>query len=191
MSIKILAGQLRGAVLAVPDSARPTLLRFRQSLFDILVSIEKNPEVFFKNKVVLDCFAGSGALGIESLSRGAAFSYFVDISQKAVSAIYENVKKLAIENRSKIIKTDILKIRPPQEKITCDIVFIDPPYGKVSIRKTLQRLAKTDWIDENSLIVTEEDTIKAENLSDLTEIIIERNLGKSTFKIMKAKINLL
>lgn len=190
MSTKILSGQLKGSVLVVPDSARPTLLRFRQSLFDMLVSIKKNPKDFFENKVILDCFAGSGALGIESLSRGASFAYFADISQKAIDAIYKNIQRLSLENRSKIIKTDILKIRKPQEHAACDVVFIDPPYGKVSIKKTLQHLLKTGWIDKNSLIVTEEDLSKAEDLSDITEIIIERNSGKSLFKIIKLKVDL-
>ena len=190
MSTKILSGQLKGSVLVVPDSARPTLLRFRQSLFDMLVSIDKNPKDFFKNKVILDCFAGSGALGIESLSRGASFAYFVDVSQKAIDAIYKNVQKLSLENCSKIIKTDILKIRKSHEQTTCDIMFVDPPYGKVSIKKTLQHLIKTGWVGPNSLIITEEDASKVENISDITEIIIERNLGKSIFKITKLKIGL-
>lgn len=190
MSTKVLSGQLKGSVLVVPESARPTLLRFRQSLFDMLVSMVQNPKDFFKNKVILDCFAGSGALGIESLSRGASFAYFVDMSQKAIDAIYKNTKKLSLEDRCKIIKTDILKIRKSREHAACDIVFIDPPYGKVSIKKTLQHLIKTNWIDENSLIVIEEDASKAENLSNITNVIIERNLGESVFKIKKLKIGL-
>ena len=189
MSIRILSGQLKGFILTVPDSARPTLLRFRQSLFDVLVGTDRNPKDFFKNKVILDCFAGSGALGIESLSRGASFAYFVDISQKAISSIYENIKKLDLEDRSKIIKTDILKIRKSNEPVTCDITFIDPPYGKVSIKSTLQHLSTTSWIDKNSLIVTEEDILKYENLSDTTELITERKWGKSIFRIMKLKAN--
>ncbi|MCR4624271.1 MAG: RsmD family RNA methyltransferase [Alphaproteobacteria bacterium] len=190
MSIKILAGELRGGVLFVPGSARPTLFRFRQSLFDMMMSMLPNPKVFFKDKVILDCFAGSGALGIESLSRGASFAYFVDISQEAIDAIYKNIQKLSLKDRSKIIKIDILKIRRPQKRAACNIVFIDPPYGKVSIKKTLQHLFRTGWIDENSLIVTEEDLSRTENLSDITEIIIERNLGKSLFKIIKLKVGL-
>ncbi|MBO7537292.1 MAG: RsmD family RNA methyltransferase [Alphaproteobacteria bacterium] len=190
MSTKILSGQLKGSVLVVPDSARPTLLRFRQSLFDMMVSMVPNSKVFFKDKVILDCFAGSGALGIESLSRGASFAYFVDISQEAIDVIYKNIQKLSLKDRCKIIKIDILKIRKFQERTACDIAFIDPPYGKVSIKKTLQHLFKTGWINENSLIVTEEDLSKTEDLSDITEIIIERNLGKSLFKIIRLKVGL-
>ena len=205
MSVRVLSGQFKGSVLSVPSSARPTLIRSRQSLFDILASSNSkgffeekfenkrkfslkscaSPKDFFANKVVLDCFAGSGALGIEALSRGASFAYFTDISQEAVSVIYENIKKLKLEKRSRIIKTDILKIRKLNGSAVCDIVFVDPPYGKVSVKKTLQRLLMTEWIDENSLIVTEEDISKTENLSETTSTLVEKKSGKSLFRIMK------
>ncbi len=190
MPTKILAGQLKGSILSVPDSARPTLLRSRQSLFDILTGvalISDNPRDSFKDKVILDCFAGSGALGIEALSRGASFAYFIDISQKAINTISENIQKLRLENRSKIIKTNILNIRKSNKNTACNIIFVDPPYGKVSIKKTLQHLSKTEWINESSLIVTEEDSQKREDLSDITHPIIEREKGKSLFRIIKLK----
>ena len=205
MSVRVLSGQFKGSILSVPSSARPTLIRSRQSLFDILASSNSrdffedkfenkrnfslkscaDPKDFFVNKVVLDCFAGSGALGIEALSRGASFAYFTDISQEAISAIYENIGKLKLEERCRIINTDILKIRKLNGSAVCDIVFVDPPYGKVSVKKTLQRLLMTEWIDENSLIVTEEDISKTENLSETTSTLVEKKSGKSLFKIMK------
>ena len=114
MSIRILSGQFRGSLLVVPASARPTLVRSRQSLFDILSGFALNSESlgnFFENKVVLDCFAGSGALGIEAMSRGASFAYFIDISQIAVNSIYENIRKLNLQNHCRILKTDVLKIK--------------------------------------------------------------------------------
>ena len=105
MSTKIIAGRYKGSVIDVPDSARPTLSRSRQALFDVIsnLSDDENPQNFFQNKVVLDCFAGSGALGIEALSRGALFSYFIDASQKAISVIYKNIEKLNLKNSSKIL----------------------------------------------------------------------------------------
>ena len=189
MSVKILSGHLKGSTLVVPDSARPTLLRSRQSLFDILVGIGLNSQSsqnFFENKVVLDCFAGSGALGIEALSRGASFSYFVDISQSAIETLHINIKKLKLENCCRILKTDILKIRKFKNIHKCNLVFIDPPYGKVSIKKTINRLYNTCWIDEHSWIVTEEGSY-IEDLSDFTETIAQRNLGNSFFRILNLK----
>lgn len=189
MSVKILSGHLKGSTLIVPDSARPTLLRSRQSLFDVLTGIglsSENSQKFFENKIVLDCFAGSGALGIEALSRGANFSYFVDISRNAVNILHMNIKKLKLENCSRIFKTDILKIRKCKNIRKSDLVFIDPPYGKVSIKKTINHLYNTAWIDKGAWIVTEEG-VSVEDLSDLTETIEEKDFGNSFFRIMRLK----
>jgi len=188
MSIKIISGQLKGSVLVVPEPARPTLLRSRQSLFDILVSTgdsSSDPQHFFENKIILDCFAGSGALGIEALSRGAQFAYFVDISQKSIDAIYKNIQKLKLENQSKIIKTDIFKIKRNAQP--SDVIFVDPPYGKVSIAKTIKCLNEKGWIKEDTLIVIEEDISNFEDLSSLVNISVERKLGHSLFRIAKLK----
>ena len=188
MSIKIISGQLKGSVLVVPEPARPTLLRSRQSLFDILVSTgdsSSDPQHFFENKIILDCFAGSGALGIEALSRGAQFAYFVDISQKSIDAIYKNIQKLKLENQSKIIKTDIFKIKRNAQP--SDVIFVDPPYCKVSIAKTIKCLNEKGWIKEDTLIVIEEDISNFEDLSSLMNISVERKLGHSLFRIAKLK----
>ena len=190
MSIKIISGCLKGSVLAVPESARPTLLRSRQSLFDILVSTggsSSDPQRFFENKVVLDCFAGSGALGIEALSRGAQFAYFVDISQKSIDVIYKNIKKLRLEYQCKIIKTDIFKIKKLKNERKSDVIFVDPPYGKVSIAKTIKSLCEKGWVKENTLIVIEEDISNFEDLSSLMNISVERKLGHSLFRIATIK----
>ena len=193
MSVRVLAGQFKGSSLAVPSSARPTLVRCRQSLFDILTGFalsSQSSRNFFENKVVLDCFAGSGALGIEAMSRGASFAYFVDISQVAISSIYENVQKLNLKNQCKILKTDILKIKKFNGNNQCDIVFMDPPYGKVTKKKTIEQLHIKNWINKNSLIIIEEDFSNTEDLSSLTNSLIERKLGSSLFRITSLKEDL-
>ncbi len=193
MSIRILSGQFRGSLLVVPASARPTLVRSRQSLFDILSGFALNSESlgnFFENKVVLDCFAGSGALGIEAMSRGASFAYFIDISQIAVNSIYENIRKLNLQNHCRILKTDVLKIKKFNGDNQCDIVFMDPPYGRISIKKTIKLLHIKNWINKNSLIITEEDFSHTEDLSSLTNSLIERKIGNSFFRIISLKENL-
>lgn len=190
MSIQILSGLFRKTRLVVPSSARPTLIRFRQSLFDILSGFalsSENSGNFFKDKIVLDCFAGSGALGIESISRGASFAYFVDISQVAINSIYENVQKLNLKNRCRILKTDILKIKKFNGDNRCDIVFMDPPYGMVSIKETIKQLYKRNWISKSSFIITEEDFSHTEDLSSITNSLVERKLGNSLFRIINLK----
>ena len=193
MSIRILSGQFRGSLLVVPSPARPTSIRSRQSLFDILSGAalsSKSLGNFFENKVVLDCFAGSGALGIEAMSRGASFAYFIDISQIAINSIYENVHKLNLQDHCRILKTNVLKIKKFNGDNQCDIVFMDPPYGKVSIKKTIKSLYIKNWINKSSLIITEEDFLHTEDLSSLTNSLIERKIGNSFFRIISLKKNL-
>lgn len=188
MSVKIISGRFRGSVLIVPEFARPTLLRSRQSLFDMLITMDTSiyaPQRFFENKTVLDCFAGSGALGIEALSRGAEFAYFIDMSQKAINAVYRNIQKLKIEDQCKVIRGDIFKIKKNLQP--SDVIFIDPPYGKISIAKTIKCLYEKNWIKKETLIVIEEDISHIEDLSSLINTLVERKLGHSFFRIATFK----
>ena len=190
MKIKIIAGRYKGHRINTPDIARPTLSRHRQSLFDILESLVLDPksESFFDNKVVLDCFSGSGALGIESLSRGAKHACFVDNNKNAISILRSNISKLNAENFSTIIFSDINKIKKCIEH-EHDIVFLDPPYdnAKVLIMKTIKHLFKSNWISEKSILVVE--TPKASGLfireADDFNILSTKTIGNSLFTIVK------
>lgn len=178
MSIRIIAGTYRGCCIDAPASARPTLSRFRQALFDALESIHTN---FFQDAVVLDCFAGSGALGIEAISRGAKFAYFVDKDREAFSVIKKNITKLRISDMCKVVHCDIINFR--NQKSNCaDVVFVDPPYGEVSIERTVRHLINSGWITENSYIITEEQTRQVESLSFL-ELVKEKTMGISLFRV--------
>lgn len=187
MSIKIISGKLKGSKIEVPGSARPTLQRSRQSLFDTLESLSRNHGHFFENKTILDCFAGSGALGIEALSRGAKFAYFIDASSDAINIIHENIKKFQLQNFSTVMKADVLRVKNPNKNNPCDLVFIDPPYGKVSIKKTIDHLCSEKWIDSNTLIITEEDTKYSETLDDNLQYITKRIVGRAMFRIVTIK----
>ena len=188
MSIRISAGKYRGAVIASPYSARPTLSRARQSLFDILesLSLDGHSGGFFEGKKVFDCFAGSGALGIESLSRGATFAFFAEIDKKAVDILYKNIKSLKIENYCRVMKGDVscLKLSNKYKPELCDIVFLDPPYGKVSIVKTIKYLQSVGWINSDSLLITEEDKRHTEDFSGYN-CLKEKEMGDSVFKLLK------
>lgn len=189
MAVKIISGKFKGLKINVPSSARPTLQRSRQSLFDILESL--HPSVshghFFEGKIILDCFAGSGALGIEALSRGAKFGYFIDASAEAIRVIHENTEKLSLKNSCKIMKADVLRAKNPDKTQPCGMVFIDPPYGKVSINKTIDRLLSEKWIDKNSLIVIENSIKQPEAFDENLETILQRTLGISVFSLVKLK----
>lgn len=178
MSVRIIAGKYKGRTIEVPSSARPTLARFRQTLFDVLESFQND---FFQNAVVMDCFAGTGALGIEALSRGAQHVFFIDKDRSAVATLRANIEKLHIAENVTVICEDIMKIRNPKQQ-KCNVVFLDPPYGKVSIAKTVERLTQTDWLAENAFLITEEDKNNAEDLSFL-HLIASKQLGISLFRV--------
>lgn len=178
MSIRIIAGAYKGHCIDAPASARPTLSRFRQSLFDVLESIDSD---FFHNKIVLDCFAGSGALGLEAISRGADFAYFVDKDKEAFNVIKNNIEKLHVSKVCKVICCDIAKIRNC-ENVCANIAFVDPPYGKVSIEKTVKYLINTGWMSQNSYIITEEHADHVEPLPFL-KLIKTKHAGISVFRV--------
>lgn len=156
MSIRIIAGKFKGICIDVPNSARATLSRARQSLFDTLESskIDRDIGEFFKDKVVLDCFAGSGAVGIEALSRGAKHAYFVDINTDTAKMIKANIAKVKAELSSAVICSDILKIKNSGQ--ICDFVFLDPPFhANINIEKVVNHLMKNGWIASHTIVAVE------------------------------------
>lgn len=184
MSVRIIGGKFRGRRINIPDSARPTLIRHRQAIFDILENIEKdNFEHFFDDKVIIDCFAGSGALGIEAVSRGAKHAYLIDQNRQATTLLYENTTTMA--KHFTIIRSDLLKLRN-NFNITCDIAFIDPPYGKISITKIIDYLFKTQWISNETLLVIEEDSKDVSSLANC-DVLTIKNFGNATFRFAKIK----
>lgn len=152
MSVRIISGKFKGLKLEIPKSARPTLSRARQALFDSLYSFDSD---FFTQKTVLDVFAGSGAFGIEALSRGSAFSYFFDADTSAFAVLERNLALLKSPDAFFLRKLDVKKIF--QSRAPVDIIFLDPPYGKFSFDLLLELLYKKNWADRNTFFILEED----------------------------------
>ena len=123
--MRIISGTARGLTLNTleGDSTRPTRDMVREALFSMLLN--KIPDCVF-----LDLFAGSGAIGIEALSRGASFCNFVDINPQAVYIIKENIKKAKFENNSQVYNTDYKKAISKFDSNMFDIIYVDPPYNK-------------------------------------------------------------
>lgn len=188
MSIRIIAGKFKGIRVDIPQSARATLSRARQSLFDILESsrIDDNRNIgeFFKDKVVLDCFAGSGAVGIEALSRGAKHAYFVDIDNNAAKMIKANIAKAKAETSSTIICSDILNIKSNRQK--CDFVFLDPPFhANINIEKVINYLIKEGWIATQTIVAVESPTL-FDTLQGF-RTFISRKIGTISFSVFIAE----
>ncbi len=150
--MRIVAGRHKGRRLAAPPgrTARPTADRVRQALFDILAHTDL---VELEGARVLDAFAGSGALGLEALSRGAAQASFIELHADSLAAIYANVKALGEDGRAKVIRADAA--RPPAAPASCTLVFLDPPYGSGLAVPCLEGLAARGWLADGALVVVE------------------------------------
>ena len=151
--MRVVGGKWRGRALVAPkgSSTRPTTDRNREALFSMLTS-----RLDFEGLRVLDLFAGTGALGLEALSRGAAFTLFVETEAKARAAIRSNIEACAAMGVSKIFRRDATHLGARQGA-PYDLVFADPPYGKGLAEKALAALSAGDWLSAEALVVVEED----------------------------------
>ncbi|MCC9624349.1 16S rRNA (guanine(966)-N(2))-methyltransferase RsmD [Thalassospira sp. MA62] len=158
--MRIVGGTHRGRTLHAPAGrdTRPTLDRVREALFSILSHAARWYDDEFHplyDGIVLDAYAGSGALGLEALSRGADRAVFLDTDRTALSAIDQNVSDLRLGDHAKVQRADATK--PPRTTNPASMVFLDPPYGKDLLDPSITALAKAGWIDDKTLIVAERD----------------------------------
>jgi len=153
--MRIVGGRLRGRALAAPKSQgiRPTADRLRESLFNILAHAYGDP---VSGARVLDLFAGTGAMGLEALSRGAAYALFVDESAGARGIIRENVEMLGLGGQSRLFRRDATRMGPAAPNEPFSLVFCDPPYGKGLAEQALASCAVGGWLTNDALVVVEE-----------------------------------
>jgi 16S rRNA (guanine966-N2)-methyltransferase len=153
--MRIVGGRLRGRALAAPKSLsiRPTADRLRESLFNILAHAFGDP---VSGARVLDLFAGTGALGLEALSRGAAFALFVDDSAEARALLRENVAALGLGGMTRIFRRDAAKLGPAHPLEPFTLAFLDPPYGHGLAERALTASRAGGWLGPDALIVVEE-----------------------------------
>ena len=177
MTIRIIGGELKGRKLATVRGlkTRPTADRVRESIFNILANRIRGARV-------LDLYAGTGAMGIEALSRGAESVLFADDHKAALAALQKNIKTCSLENRSKTIKWDIfsnlniLRSHSP----AFSLVFLDPPYNKNMIAPTLSNLDASLCLQNNSRLAFEHSPLELipENLPAF-KISDRRRYGKT------------
>ncbi|MCZ7641776.1 MAG: 16S rRNA (guanine(966)-N(2))-methyltransferase RsmD [Pseudorhodoplanes sp.] len=155
--MRIVGGRWRGRTLAGPksQSLRPTADRPRETLFNILMHAYGDPVTGAR---VLDLFAGTGALGLEALSRGASFALFVDDGAEARAIIRENVERLGAGGASRIFRRDAARLGDAHPLEPFSLVFCDPPYGKGLAEKALASARAGGWLTDDALIVVEETT---------------------------------
>jgi len=155
--LRIISGAHRGRTIVAPSGAgtRPTADRVRQALFNVLEHAAFAPEL--KGARVIDLFAGSGALGLEALSRGAAFCLFVETDPDARGAIHDNVEALGYFGATRIHRRDAtdLGVKPGADGQPFTLAFLDPPYGKGLGEAALAGLAGGGWLAPGALVVLE------------------------------------
>ncbi|MEQ9694537.1 16S rRNA (guanine(966)-N(2))-methyltransferase RsmD [Shimia sp. SDUM112013] len=157
--MRIIAGQFRGTALASVGKGdagahlRPTTDRVRESLFNVLMGGKFGDPI--TGARVLDLFAGTGALGLEALSRGASHVTFVDDGRKAQSLIRDNIRITKAKSETGLSSRDATRL-PPNDGDAYDLIFLDPPYGKALGQSALATAQKGGWISETALIVWEE-----------------------------------
>jgi 16S rRNA (guanine966-N2)-methyltransferase len=153
--MRIVAGRFRGARIEAPKGlvTRPTSDRVRQALFNVLG--HGAPRVDFEGARVLDLFAGSGALGLEALSRGARFAVFIEEAAAARGAIRRNVEALGLTGVTKIWRRDATKLGPAGT-LPFDLVFCDPPYGQGLGIRALAAAVEGGWLAPGAISVLEE-----------------------------------
>jgi 16S rRNA (guanine966-N2)-methyltransferase len=151
--LRIIAGRLRGRRLTAPsgDGTRPTADRARQALFDMLMH-SPWAEGSLRDAHVLDVFAGTGALGLEALSRGAGRVTFIENGKPALAALRANIAACKAEDAATVIVSDARK--PPRGQ-PASVIFLDPPYGQALVPAALSAIAAAGWIAPGALIVAE------------------------------------
>lgn len=177
MGLRIIAGEFKGKKLTSVrgKTIRPTADRTRESVFNILS--HRVPEA-----IVLDLFAGTGALGIEALSRGAESAVFVDNSRESLSVIRRNVESCALDDRASIIKWNIEKNLNCLKAVKTgfDLVFIDPPYHRNLLKPTLFNLDQSKSLKNRSCIVVEHASLEPVPTDLLAfELTDQRRYGKT------------
>ena len=152
--MRIIAGRWRGRSLRAPlgTGTRPTADRVRQALFDMLTHAPWGGRVMIEHSVVLDVFAGTGALGLEALSRGAGRATFIERDARALACLRANIAACRASDMCVVLAVDALA--PPRGQ-PASLVFLDPPYGQNLVERAVAALAAAGWIGWGALLAAE------------------------------------
>ena len=176
--MRVIAGEKRHLLLKTVDdlSVRPTTDKIKETLFNMI-------QFQIPGKTFLDLFAGSGAIGIEALSRGAVKATFIDNSDRSIKIIKENLAHCGLTDRASVIKGDVsISLESLSRKNEAyDIIFMDPPYDKGLYKPVFERLAKSNLVKDDTMIILET------SLKD--DAVGIEEMGYEIYKIKKYKTN--
>lgn len=183
--MRVVAGRFRGRALVAPDdmSIRPTSDRVRESVFNILAhGVE---DFTLTGARAIDLFAGTGALGIEAVSRGAAFCLFVEEAAEARALIRRNVEALGLTGETRIFRRDATDLGPAGNMEPYGLAFLDPPYGKGLGEKALVGLVDGNWLKPGAICVLEEKAGLALSLPSGLEQLDSRSWGETEVRFLR------
>ncbi len=183
--MRVVAGRFRGRALQAPDdmTIRPTSDRVRESVFNILAhGIE---DFALDGARVIDLFAGTGALGIEAVSRGAAYCLFVEEAPEARALIRKNVEALGLTGETRIFRRDATDLGPAGNMEPYRLAFLDPPYGKGLGTKALAGLAEGKWLTPGAVCVFEERAGTEVVIPAAFELLDTRTYGDTDVRFLK------
>lgn len=183
--MRVVGGEFRGRPLATPrdQSIRPTTDRAREAVFNVLAHRfgEK-----LEGARVLDLFAGTGALGLEALSRGASYAVFIEESAEGRGLIRSNVEAFGLTGRTKIFRRDATKLGEAGTMAPFGLLFADPPYGKGLGEQALQSARAGGWLVPGALCVVEESAAAPFQPGTGFLVIDERNYGETVIRFIEA-----
>ncbi len=189
--MRIVGGSHRGRLLNAPEGrdTRPTLDRVREALFSILSHASRWYDDDFHplyDGIILDAYAGSGALGLEAISRGASNAVFFDTDRVAVAIVNQNIADLRVTEQARAQRADATK--PPRATEPASMIFLDPPYGKELLDSSITALAAAGWINGNTLIIAERDPRDPEITVDGFDLCDTRKYGRCQIDIGRLSI---
>jgi 16S rRNA (guanine966-N2)-methyltransferase len=183
--MRIVGGRFKGRSIAAPEGSatRPTSDRVREAVFNILAH---GMEGFtLESARVIDLFAGSGALGFESLSRGSRWCHFIDDAAAGGVASRANADKLGLIGQCKIWRRDATDLGFCAPLVKFDLAFADPPYGQGLGEKSLCSLVEGEWLNEGAVVVLEESIQTTPPVIDGLELADERGYGETVVRFYK------
>jgi 16S rRNA (guanine966-N2)-methyltransferase len=185
--MRIVAGTHRGRRLHAPDGAgvRPTSDRAREALFNVQAHrpLRADGKPTLAETRVIDVFAGTGAMGLEALSRGAAHATFIERDRTALAALEKNIGELSLGPRASVLRGDALNLPPAKE--AAGLVFLDPPYGQGLAEPALAQLAQKAWLENGAIAIVE--LGKRDDLAPPAAFTVldERRYGAARFILLR------
>lgn len=183
--MRIVAGKFRGRAIAAPshEGLRPTSDRVRESVFNVLA--HGVPEFELSGARVIDLFAGTGALGLEAMSRGAGYCLFVEDDADARALIRTNVEAFGLTGETRIFRRDATDLGPAGNMDSYALAFLDPPYGRGLADKALAILSAGQWLKQGAVVVVEERAGAKLTIPAAYDVFDQRTYGDTDVTLLR------